>query len=554
MTSPHGCPRLLVAPSDRRARRIAAIVERLIFQRTGLSPVEGAPSELTIRLDLAPGLNAESFQIADGAPGEIVVRASDHRGLLYGAGKLLRTSRLRPGRFEPGTWRGRSAPALPVRGIYFATHFHNFYHDAPIEDVRRYVEDLALWGVNAVSVWFDMHHYRGMSDPAAQAMVARLNEVLGCAKDLGLATSLTSLANEGWADSPESLRADWTAGHDGYHHPPGGHYHVEICPSKPGGLDRILEWAGQRLDAFSGVSPDYLWIWPYDQGGCTCSRCAPWGANGFLRCAEPIAKQYKGRFPKGKVVLSTWYFDHFIDGEWAAFDRRIPRPGPDWIDYLLVDDCGDRFPAYPLAHGAPGGFPMVNFSEISMYAQYPWGSYGANPLPRHLGAIWDSAKDRLSGGFPYSEGIFEDMNKAIMAQCYWDPSRLPSDTLREYIAWEFAPDVADDALAAVELFEVNQHHLVMRRDGRTVVSMPVMKETRRERDLVESIDARLDAPARASWRWRIFLLRGIIDDELARHGGDISGLCQEAFDELRTIYHAANAEYAVRPLTATRPT
>ena len=54
--------------------------------------------------------------------------------------------------------------------MYFASHFHNFYHDAPVEAVERYVGELALWGINALMVWYDMHHFTGIDDPAAQAM------------------------------------------------------------------------------------------------------------------------------------------------------------------------------------------------------------------------------------------------------------------------------------------------------------------------------------------------------------------------------------------------
>jgi len=70
--------------------------------------------------------------------------------VLYGVGKLLRDSRYDRGGFTPGPWRGRSAPECPFRALYAATHFMNFYEAAPAEEARRYVEDLALWGVNTV--------------------------------------------------------------------------------------------------------------------------------------------------------------------------------------------------------------------------------------------------------------------------------------------------------------------------------------------------------------------------------------------------------------------
>ena len=70
-----------------------------------------------------------------------------------------------------GTTRADSRPAHgaarpaaeAVRGIYFATHFHNFYHDAPLEEVQRYVEDLGLWGFNVLAVWYDMRHSETVS-------------------------------------------------------------------------------------------------------------------------------------------------------------------------------------------------------------------------------------------------------------------------------------------------------------------------------------------------------------------------------------------------------
>ena len=49
--------------------------------------------------------------------------------------------------------------------MYLATHFRNFYHRAPIQEVEAYIEDLALWGYNAITVWFDRHHYSSIHDP-----------------------------------------------------------------------------------------------------------------------------------------------------------------------------------------------------------------------------------------------------------------------------------------------------------------------------------------------------------------------------------------------------
>jgi hypothetical protein len=548
-------PSIAACPAETRQTisATAGLLRRHIQQRCGAQVTESGPADLVLQLRLDPTLSAEGFRISDGPQGEIVIAGCDARGLLYGVGKLLRASRYAPDAFLPGDWRGVSAPQTPVRGIYFATHFNNFYHEAPVQEIERYVEELALWGFNALSVWFDMHHFHGIDDPAATAMIERLRAILGAAKRIGLGASLTLLANEAYANSPVALRADWTAGHDGYFRGPEGHYHVELCPSKAGAQELLLRWVDEKLAAFAGIDLDYLWIWPYDQGGCTCGQCAPWGANGFLRMAEPIARRFRAAFPRGKVILSTWYFDHFTHGEWEGLAKAFAGR-PDWADYLMADDYGDRFPDYPIWHGAPGNLPMVGFPEISMYQCNPWGGYGANPFPAHLQAVWDQAKDHLAGGFPYSEGIYEDINKAICAQFYWDKGRPARDTAREYIAFEYSPDVVDDVMAAIDILEHNLPRGYRPEVDGGRIDLPHTERAAEALARMQRADAQLSPPARAAWRWRVLFLRALIDHELALHTGRISDTCQQAFDELRTIYFAQNALEWVAPPTRRRAT
>ena len=73
---------------------------------------------------------------------------------------------------------GREFPEKPFRGMYFATHFHNFYNDAPMEEIHKIMEDLALWGQNVLCVWYDFHHYASIDDPASVEMITRLKDVL----------------------------------------------------------------------------------------------------------------------------------------------------------------------------------------------------------------------------------------------------------------------------------------------------------------------------------------------------------------------------------------
>lgn len=486
-------------------------------------------------LDLAPSpdLGAEGFRLEDAGPG-LRLAFADERGLLYGLGKLLR---------EPA-WRGTSVPRLPVRGIYFASHFHNWYHDAPLAEVERYVEDLALWGVNSLQVWLDLHHYTGIDDPAAVAMTERLRAILAAGKRVGMAAGLCSLANEGYAGGPPELRATW--GRGDFRLP--AHYHTEICPHEPGGMDLILRWAEERMRAFADLGVEYYWLWPYDQGGCCCPMCHPWGAKGFLYTAERVARRARQVLPGVKIVLCTWDFDAYWPGEWEGLDQAL-QGGQDWADLILADGRDGHFPPYPVEHGVPAGLPLVGFPEISMSGCCPWGGFGANPFPGMIQGLWDQGKALLSGGWPYSEGIFDDLNKVVCARLYWDPDRPVAEIVREYAAAEFSPEVVSAVEQAVAILERTLPREQRTQDGvvRWVLRDPEGAEEAEA--LLQAAEAKLDARTRQSWRWRILALRGRLDAELVRNEGQVSEAAEAALEELTAIYHAGEACAWVAPPT-----
>lgn len=505
---------------------IGRVFARQVQGRCDARVVAQGDAPLAVELAIEPGIGAEGYKIADGTKGTVRILGNDARGLLYGVGKFLHTSTYGSRGFTPGAWRGVSVPTMPVRGIYLATHFQNYYQVAPIEEVARYVEDLSLWGVNGFLVWFGMEEFNGIDDPKAQAMLVRLRALLKTAKDLGLGASLGCVANDGYKNTSPALRATMVPCNLG----------VELCPSKPGVPELEVSYCEEKLAAFRSIGLDYWFIAPYDNGGCACAKCAPWGVNGYLRMAEPEARAYRRAFPGGKVVLSTWFFDRFAQGEWAGLAEKFNRQKPDWVDYIMADDFGD-YPRYPLDKGVPGGLPLLNFPEISMWGHAPWGGYGANPLPGRLQGRWDETGKKLSGGFPYSEGIYEDLNKVICTQLYWQPGRPAMETVKEYVAFEFSPEVVDDVTSAVKLFEKN--HARNRIDQSAVTAC----------QLIERADARLAPQVRRSWRWRILYLRALIDREMHRNGqGEAKAeVFQRACNELIELYHAQNVWPMLRP-------
>jgi hypothetical protein len=288
---------------------------------------------------------------------------------------------------------------------------------------------------------------------------------------------------------------------------------------------------------------DFLILWPYDQGGCCCARCAPYGGNGFVRIGEQIAQLARELFPEVQIILSTWLFDAGVNqNEWATLATRFAAR-PAWVQYIMAD-AHNAFPAFPLTHGVPGGLPLLNFPEISMWGMGPWGGYGANPLPARFTKLWAGLREAVAGGIPYSEGIFEDLNKVLWVRWFWDPALSAEEILTQYCTYEIPGADPDALLRALTIMEQNHHHFRLalpwwqrRRDAGSEECYLILRR------IAKSL-----APAVAgAWRWRILYLRGVIDYGRFHPRALPDPELRSALEELTAIYHASHAQHWVKP-------
>ena len=546
---------VLPAQEDEVLENLGKVFERQIGQRCGARVILDGEAPLAVELAVAPGIGAEGYRIEDRQDGGVRIVGNDPRGVVAGTGKFLRSSRYDQGGFTAGTWWGTSVPQKPHRGIYFATHFHNYYHEAPVGEIARYVEDLALWGLNELVVWYDMHHFDGFDDPEAVVFRERLRAILLAAKRIGMDVSLLVIGNEAYGNSPAELRAAPGGGR-------GGYYPCAVCPAKPDGMKYILKILGEQFDWAADLKPRSVWIWPYDQGGCGCADCQPWGSKGFMKCFEEVGNMARAKMPGTRILLSTW----FMDNKELAAVMNILGERKDLADGLVNE--GSVLPAASGLAGVdrqPGTdapvlrreLPVVGFPEISMHETFPWGGFGATPLTARAQAQWNARKDGLAGGFPYSEGIYEDITKVVYSQFYWD-DRPAAETVREYIAFEFSPDAVEDVADVIRTLE--QNHRMRWWPGK-LEGVPLemnwfpSKGAKPQDDpgageayaTMRKVDETLTPRARKSWRWRQLYLRALLDSELKTNAGRPNDLCNEAFAELIEIYHAENAIGTVRP-------
>lgn len=526
--------------SDGLIKKAIDIFKRVFTERTGAEILDNSEEKLEITLEILPkSLPDQSFQIKFDQNNKIFISASDENGILYGIGKLLHTSRLNEKGFSPGKWEGISIPKKPFRAIYFATHFYNYYHVAPIDEVKRYVEELSLWGYNHLLMWFDMHHYSGIKDAKGQQMLDRLATIYKEAKYLGMKVFCGILANEGYNNSPVQLRAEKTGR---------SHYGVEICPSIKEGEKLILKQVREEFSEYKkrGVIFDGVSMAPYDQGGCGCDKCRPWGCNGFINISESITNDLRKYYPNLEVILLTWLFDYGKDqGEWKGLAERFEKHPPHWVDYLLADSH-TTYPEYLLKNPVPGKLPLINFPEISMWGQWPWGGFGATPLPNRFQNLWDTVKNKVAGGFPYSEGIYADINQVLYSQFYWHENINSEDVIREYISYEFSEKYTNEIAEAIKILEKNHglgtwNWFKDAEYGRVDVPDSDFGAEKAYYSLKE-IDEKLPLNVRKRWRWRILIIRAMMDYEFRLSGGKINKAIEDGLQELYILYYTGKGD------------
>lgn len=522
------------------AHHLRAALGRILTAR-GLALAENIPVDYTITVICDGTLQNDRFIITPNAQGA-TLRAASTCACFAALGKLLHMSSFDgEGGFIPSSTPVDFTPKDPVRGMYFATHFHNFYHNAPLEEVFVTIDDLALRGANSLLVWFDMHHYTSMQDPAAVAHAARLRAILLHANEVGMGGALTMLSNEAFSTSPQHLRAEWEA-QNGYFARPDSHYHVEICPNREGGIEEILRQRREMLEAFRDLTIDYVVYWPYDQGGCTCEKCAPWGANGFLKLLPHFQQLIREVMPKTRVIVSAWYFDRFTTGEWEGFLPQTSGEAFADVPYLMSFFFRGEVPDSVQAYAStPTAIPQISFPEISMYSCVPWGGYGASVLTDFLETTNQKTATLYRGGYPYSEGIFEDANKFIQLGLFTGEFAHAADALRRYVRFTFCCE--DEALfEAIHRTETALARTRARTEEGIRVTIADTSDVDFVWETMEKYNASLPKSVTQSPAFRLFYLRALIDREIVRNDGyaNRSAAAQAAMEEINRYYFASD--------------
>ena len=378
----------------------------------------------------------------------------------------------------------------------------NAFMDAPVEQVRDYVEGMAMWGTDemlSLCAWGVKNPFAENPDPESRRKLERVMGLLGYAQSLGM--------NVGYFDYPNCVYEDQVHLRDlgGKFHPK---YPKDACPSIPEVRKVLLENRRNvyRYAKESGVRLSFLIHNARDFGGCDCGKCAPWMKT-FLKLNEELHAIAKEYFPDIKIYLTTWALKP--EGRRILLDY-VEKEKPDWVAGVL-DRPGLRLPD-----------PYISVGWQTIFACGPrevYGKMGADPLPRFLPMKVREFQERgIRTVHTYSEGIYDDINNMIIAQACRRPSRDDfRELLGEYahayfgVSEEDAQAVADLILRRFQTTPAGRFNAALRvdRPGDVLATLVDMEE-------------RMPPWGKNGWRYRILKARVQLED-LDRRAGALDG-------------------------------
>ncbi len=333
--------------------------------------------------------------------------------------------------------RPKAQPPFAVRELYAVGHFGNSYEVMGEYEMRQYLAEAKRWGFNRYGDWFDMED---CSDPFAEkqlillshAMWERKKQNFRSAQALGLNCDLIITPNHVYVDQ---CRPQLLAKKDRKM------FGQLICPSQPEAHALILKnYANLFADlAKAGVRLKAINACPYDFGGCACEKCRPWILTfaKLMREIHAIAQKYH---PGVENHMIGWWWtaeEHRLLADWAD------REAPGWIKSisLHIPYASTTVSAVRLPQGCQRwAFVHIGYADQASPRDI-YGHLGPVAAPVRLPqTVSHLAGCGVTGVMAYSEGLFDDLNKALLAGLGSGQFRAGDEVLRAYAQRYFGAD------------------------------------------------------------------------------------------------------------------
>ncbi|MBL8029114.1 MAG: hypothetical protein JNL74_22020, partial [Fibrobacteres bacterium] len=189
-----------------------------------------------------------------------------------------------------------------------------------------------------------------------------------------------------------------------------------LCPSIPEAKEIILNNYRNIFTELreNGIHLDSLSGCPFDYGGCGCPECTPWiiaFGKIFISIAD-IAKEF---FPSIDARLAGWWWtadELTMFNKWA--DKNHPGRFKSFASHIPYGKTKPETPFTFPVNCDPHAFIHIVYSDaVPPDDRYgPWGPVAA-PY-RMESTVKDLKKEGYTGFMAYTEGLCDDVNKALL--------------------------------------------------------------------------------------------------------------------------------------------
>ena len=329
---------------------------------------------------------------------------------------------------------GASAAERPFCELYAVGHFGNWYEVAGANQMRQVLREAKHWGFNRYADWFDtldcVDPFTG--DPQfslANALWDLKKTHFRSAQSLGFATDLVITPNHVFRDQ---LKPEWLARH-------GPRIQGQlICPSQPAARAAILyNYTNLFSDlAKSGVNLTAINSCPYDYGGCACDQCQPWILT-FAQLTLDIHQIARAYHPKVELHFIGWWWsaeEHKLFAQWM--DEHAPGVAASMALHIPYDRTGVA--DVPLPKGSrKHAFVHIGYPDRANPRDI-YAKTGPVVAPKRLSqTVSNLAAQSVTGVMAYSEGIYDDVNKALLGSLFTGRQQVPSEVLEAYASRYF---------------------------------------------------------------------------------------------------------------------
>lgn len=407
------------SPAEKKA---AAILFEEIAARINIDPEETITFTFEFSED-ASSENADCYTVEQDS-GHITFRASSVRGFIYGIGLFLRKSEVRNNKiYLLSDISGTYSPYKKIRGHQLGYRQTSNTYDAwGIDEYIRCYLDIMYFGANTCE---HIPYENGHTDRNEIMKLDEQELLCKAAKEagnLGLQVSLWYPNCEKTLDEALKNREKLFSECEktDYVFPPGG---------DPGSLlpDELMERCREIRKILRKYHPDAE-MWPSAQQP---HQYPDWGTRFLL-----------------EMKKKPDFIDGVITGPNAAFPLDVLRR-------YLPEEYPIRY--YPdITHNLRCEFP-VHFDRDDWHfaLQTVNGRECANPRPTEYKRIYDKTKGYVVGSVSYSEGVNDDINKAVWSALDFDPDTPVREILEDYSRLFFPG--SDAAKAADAIFGLERN-------------------------------------------------------------------------------------------------